>query len=343
MKTILDISTHQNDIKIADLKGIDGVIYRISIGTSKLDDSFKNFVAQKNDPLGVYVASYAKNAREAKSEAEYAIAACKQYGIHPIIFFDWEYFSADYIKSKFGITATADLIREMTEVFCDTCIDNGYITGVYFNRDFLTRYYKTVFFDNLHPEYRTWYARPGLSIPDYDCDLWQYASDNGAELGYNGNIDKNKVVKEPRIIGNNDVQSMRPLSTSATRLKIGFASAGDIQTLKVKIEGLGIACVVADGYIITSEVSTGDQCYILSDCNNLGIPCVEYREETPKPEPTPEPTPEPEKPETPTEEPKEDNKPKEDEPQEKPAKKKSIFELIIDFIFAIFEGKFEGK
>ena len=334
MKTIVDISIHQRDIKVADLKGVDGVIYRLSIGTSKLDECFDNFMKQKNDPIAVYVASYAKNAREAKAEAEYAIAACDKYGMHPIIFFDWEYFSADYIKSKFGITATADLIREMTEAFCDTCIDNGYITGVYFNRDFLTRYYKTVFFDNLHPEYRTWYARPGLSAPDYDCDLWQYASDNGAELGYNGNIDKNKVVKEPRIIGNNDVQPMRPLSTSPTRLKIGFASGGDIQTLKVKIEGLGIACVVADGYIITSEVSAGDQCYILTDCNNLGIPCVEYRE-TPKPEPKPEPAPTPEQPEMP----KEDNKPKEDEPQENPSKKKSIFELIIDFIFAIFEGK----
>lgn len=332
MKTIVDISNHQNDIKIADLKGIDGVIYRISIGTSKLDDSFKNFVSQKNDPLGVYVASYAKNAREAKAEAEYAIAACQKYGIHPIIFFDWEYFSADYIKKKFGITATADLIREMTEAFCDTCINKGYLTGVYFNRDFLTRYYKTVFFDNLHPEYRTWYARPGFSAPDYDCDLWQYASNNGAELGYNGNIDKNKVVKKSRIVGNNDVKPMRPLSTSPIRLKIGFASVGDIQTLKVKIEGLGIACVVADGYIITSEVSPGDQCYILSDCNKLGIPCVEYKEgidneKDNKPEPTPE---------EPKEEPKEDNKPKEDE---NPAKKKSIFELIIDFIFAILEGK----
>ena len=338
MKTILDISSHQNDIKIADLKGVDGVIYRLSIGTSKLDECFDNFMKQKNDPIAVYVASYAKNAREAKAEAEYAIATCKQYGIHPIIFFDWEYFSADYIKLKFGITATADLIREMTEAFCDTCIDGGYLTGVYFNRDFLTRYYKTVFFDNLHPEYRTWYARPGLSSPDYDCDLWQYASNAGTEFGYMGNVDKNKVVKEIRIIGNNDVRPMRPLSTDPIRLKIGFASVGDIRALKTKIEGLGIACVVADGYIITSEVSAGDQCYILSDCSKLVIPCVEYREETPKPEPKPEPTPEPEKPEkpeTPTEDPKEDEKPKE----EKPAKKKSIFELIIDFIFAIFEGK----
>lgn len=335
MKTIVDISTHQNDIKIADLKGIDGVIYRIAIGTSKLDDCFKNFIAQKNDPLGVYVASYAKNAREAKAEAEYAIAACKKYGIHPIIFFDWEYFSADYIKKQFGIETTQSLVRGLTEAFCDTCIENGFKTGVYFNYDYLNRFYGKIFFDNVHPNYRTWYARPGLPIPDYDCDLWQYASDNGAELGYNGNIDKNKVCKNERIFGIETAEPMKPLSTQSIRLKIGFASAGDIQTLKVKIEGLGIACDVADGYIITSEVSTGDQCYILSDCNKLGISCVEYREETPKPEPKPEPTPEPEKPETP----KEDNKPKEDKPPEKPAKKKSIFELIIDFIFALFEGK----
>lgn len=335
MKTILDISSHQSDIKIADLKGVDGVIYRLSIGTSKIDECFEKFMKQKNDPIAVYVASYAKNAREAKSEAEYAIAACKKYGIHPIIFFDWEYFSADYIKKQFGIETTQALVRGLTEAFCDRCIDGGFKTGVYFNYDYLTRFYGKIFFDNLHPEYRTWYTRPGLSAPDYDCDLWQYASNNGAEFGYNGSIDKNKVVKETRIIGNNDVKPMRPLSTSPIRLKIGFASVGDIRTLKVKIEGLGIKYEAVDGYIITAEVSAGDQCYILSDCNNLGIPCVEYREETTNPEPKPEPTPEPEKPETPTEEPKEDNKPKEDEPRENPAKKKSIFELIIDFIFAL--------
>lgn len=323
MKTILDMSSHQSDIKIADLKGVDGVIYRIAIGTSKLDDSFKNFVAQKNDPLGVYVASYAKNAREAKAEAEYAIAACQKHGIHPIIFFDWEYFSADYIKSKFGITATADLIREMTEVFCETVIKRGFKSGVYFNKDYLDHFYTKSFFEK-HTDYLKWYTRPGLASPDFECDLWQYASNEGSEFGYSGSVDKNIMYTD--FTGAADLQPMKPISSQPIRLKIGFASGGDIQTLKVKIEGLGIACVVADGYIITSEVSAGDQCYILSDCNKLGIPCVEYKE-TPKPEPKPE----PEKPETPN------------EPQENPAKKKSIFELIIDFIFAIFEGKFEGK
>lgn len=319
MKTIVDISNHQSDIKIADLKGVDGVIYRLSIGTSKLDDSFKNFIAQKNDPLGVYVASYAKNAREAKAEAEYAIAACKKYGIHPIIFFDWEYFSATYIKNKFGINATPKLVQDLTVAFCETVIKRGFKTGVYFNKDYLDRFYTKSFFEK-HTDYLKWYTRPGLASPDFECDLWQYASNEGSEFGYSGSVDKNIMYTD--FTGTANPQPMKPISAQPIRLKIGFASAGDIQTLKVKIEGLGIDCVVADGYIITAEVSAGDQCYILSDCNKLGIPCVEYRE-TPKPEPKPE----PEKPETP------------DELQEKPAKKKSIFELIIDFIFALFEGE----
>lgn len=327
MKTIVDISKHQKGIKIADLKGVDGVIYRLSIGTSKLDECFDDFMKQKNNPIAVYVASYAKNEREAKSEAEYAIAACNKYGIHPIIFFDWEYFSADYIKKQFGIETTQSLVRGLTEAFCDTCIENGFKTGVYFNYDYLNRFYGKIFFDNVHPNYRTWYARPGLPIPDYDCDLWQYASDNGAELGYNGSIDKNKVYKDERIFGIETAEPMKPISQEPVRLKIGFASGGDIQTLKAKIRGLGIEFIEVDGYILTSEVSAGDQCYILSDCNNLNIPCVEYKEGTDnEPEPTPE-------------EPKEDSKPKADEPQEKPTKKKSILELIIDFIFALFEGK----
>lgn len=337
MKTILDISKRQKDIKIADLKGVDGVIYRRCIGSSSLDPCFDSFCRQK-EPIGLYVRSYAKDETEAVGEAIYICNAAESKGLKNIsIFFDWEYFSATYIKNKFGITATPALVQALTVAFCETVIKRGFKTGVYFNKDYLDRFYTKSFFEK-HTDYLKWYTRPGLASPDFECDLWQYASNAGTEFGYAGNVDKNKVIKETRIIGNNDVQPMRPLSTSPIRLKIGFASVGDIRALKTKIEGLGIACVAADGYIITSEVSTGDQCYILVDCNNLGIPCVEYKE-TPKPEPKPEPTPEPEKPETPTEEPKEDNKPKEDEPQEKPAKKKSIFELIIDFIFALFEGK----
>lgn len=332
MKTILDISIHQKDIKIADLKGVDGVIYRRCIGSSSLDPCFDSFCSQK-EPIGLYVRSYAKDETEAVGEAIYICNAAESKGLKNIaIFFDWEYFSATYIKNKFGINATPALVQVLTVAFCETVIKRGFKTGVYFNKDYLDRFYTKAFFEK-HTDYLKWYARPGLASPDFECDLWQYASNEGNEFGYSGSVDKNIMYKD--FTGTADLQPMKPISSQSIRLKIGFASAGDIRTLKTKIEGLGIAYDVADGYIITSEVSAGDQCYILTDCNNLNIPCVEYKEETPEqptdPEPTPEPAPTPEQPETPTENPKEDEKPKE----EKPAKKKSIFELIIDFIFAL--------
>lgn len=309
MKTILDISKHQGGINLKGLTGVDGVIYRRCIGSSSLDPCFDSFCSQK-EPIGLYVRSYAKDETEAVGEANYICNAAEIKGLKNIaIFFDWEYFSATYIKNKFGINATPALVQALTVAFCETVIKRGFKSGVYFNKDYLDRFYTKSFFEK-HTGYLKWYARPGLASPDFECDLWQYASNEGLEFGYSGSVDKNIMYTD--FTGTSDLQ-MKPISTQSIRLKIGFASAGDIRTLKVKIEGLGIACVVADGYIITSEVSTGDQCYILSDCIKLGIPCVEYNET-------------PEQPETP----KEDNK---------PAKKKSILELIIDFIFAIFEGK----
>lgn len=327
MKTILDISKHQGDINLKGLTRVDGVIYRRCIGSSSLDPCFDSFCSQK-EPIGLYVRSYAKDETEAVGEANYICNAAESKGLKNIaIFFDWEYFSATYIKNKFGINATPTLVQDLTVAFCETVIKRGFKTGVYFNKDYLDRFYTKAFFEK-HTDYLKWYARPGLASPDFECDLWQYASNEGTEFGYSGSVDKNIMYTD--FTGLANPQPMKPISSQSIRLKIGFASAGDIRTLKVKIEGLGIKYEAVDGYIITSEASAGDQCYILADCNNLGIPCVEYKEPT-DPEPTPEPTPEPEQPETPTEDPKEDEKPKE----EKPAKKKSIFELIIDFIFAL--------
>lgn len=322
MKTILDMSKHQNGINLKRLTGVDGVIYRRCIGSSSLDPCFDSFCSQK-EPIGLYVRSYAKDESEAVGEANYICKAAESKGLKNIaIFFDWEYFSATYIKNKFGINATPALVQALTVAFCETVTKRGFKTGVYFNKDYLDRFYTKSFFEK-HTGYLKWYARPGLASPDFECDLWQYASNEGSEFGYSGSVDKNIMYTD--FTGTANPQPMKPISSQSIRLKIGFASVGDIRTLKVKIEGLGIKYEAVDGYIITAEVSAGDQCYILTDCNNLGIPCVEYREETPKPEP--------EQPEPPTEE------PKEDEPQENPAKKKSIFELIIDFIFALFEGK----
>lgn len=335
MKTIIDISKHQKGIDIKKLSNIDGVIYRRSIGTSKLDDCLADFMAQKT-PIAVYVASYAKNAAEARAEADYAMALCKQYNVQPIIFFDWEYFSADYIKKQFGVETTQTLVRRLTEAFCDRCIDGGFLTGAYFNHDYLNRFYGKIFFDNLHPEYRTWYARPGYDYPDYDCDIWQYASNSGAEFGYAGNIDKNKILKEERFFEAEKTEKMKPLSENPVKLKIGFASSGDIAKITAKIAGLGIEYTVENGYIYTADVSAGDQCYILTDCHALNVYCVILEDEIPAEPPKEEET-KPEAPETPKEPEKETEKDDKNENNEQPEEKKSLFRLIIDFILSFFE------
>lgn len=66
------------------------------------------------------------------------------------------------------------------------------------------------------------------------------------------------------------------------RLKIGFASSGDVWTIKKKLEELAITDYTEqDGYIITNiSLSAGDVATMQKLCDSLGIPCVEYIEQS---------------------------------------------------------------
>ena len=261
MKTIVDISHHQVGIILKSLTGVDDVIYRASIGSTSVDKSFHEFMKQNSKPFAMYVASYSKNPTEAKEEAKYICSLAEQYGVKPIICFDFEYFSAKYIKDTFKVETTPYLVQSMTEAFCDECIRRGYRAGVYFNLDYLLRFYTKEFFIK-HPNYFKWYARPGLATPDYKCDLWQYASNSGAEFGYYKNIDKNLLINDE--FATVYVEPMQPINKDPIQLEIGYASAGDLNKIKTQVEGLGIeAKIVADGYIVTGVASAGDQCYLM--------------------------------------------------------------------------------
>lgn len=67
----------------------------------------------------------------------------------------------------------------------------------------------------------------------------------------------------------------------AMRLKIGFASSGDIWTIEKKLEELCISDYTEkDGYIVTNiSLSAGDVLTMQNLCSSLGVPCVEYIEE----------------------------------------------------------------
>lgn len=272
-----DVSKHQTDNVIKELAAggkAEFVIARASIGSYTEDAKLKIFApAIKAAGLknSYYAASYSKNTREAEEEAEFICDLCEKYDNPPelAIMYDWEYFSADYIKNNFGIETTPQLVQEMTEAFCERVKQRGYVAGVYLNKDYWDRFYTDEFFVK-HPDYKIWYARPGYSKPDKQCDIWQYGSDDGADFGYTGgNLDKNILITG--YIDEVNAEPMKPLVDGVCRMKIGYASDGDIKKLVAKIEGLGIACDVANGYIITGEVSKGDQCYIIVDCNALGV------------------------------------------------------------------------
>lgn len=72
--------------------------------------------------------------------------------------------------------------------------------------------------------------------------------------------------------------NVKPFSENPCRLYIGFASQGDIKTIKAKIAELGIEAKSDEGYIITNEMSKGDQVTIIAMCKDLGVGCKIYEE-----------------------------------------------------------------
>ena len=286
MKYGNDLSKHQSIDAVAQLKNggkAEFVILRSSFGTYSEDANFAHYV-KDSERFGlknsVYHASYAGTVSEAVEEADFCIDTMEKYGltrekVEMPIFYDYEYFSADYNAGR-GIETTPQLVRALTLAFCGRVRERGYSAGVYLNKDYWDRFYGQKFFDD-NPQLFIWYARPGLNKPDRDCYIWQYASDSGADFGYCGAIDKNILYGS---FAEEEIKPMQPLSESPARLIIGFATAGDIAKLTVLINGLGIKTEVKDGYIITKvPVSKGDQCYIMAEVNNLGnIDCKIYEE-----------------------------------------------------------------
>ena len=77
---------------------------------------------------------------------------------------------------------------------------------------------------------------------------------------------------------NKSTVTVNPLSNSPVRMHIGPASSGDINTICDLVNGLGIKTEVANGHIITGEISKGDQITIVTKCKSLGLGCKIYEE-----------------------------------------------------------------
>jgi len=177
------------------------VIHRACVGSAKVDKNLEQYLKDTGDlKVGFFPANYFINAEDAKAEANYIIDTIENFGFTPEklslpVFCDWEGFSYDYCVNQ-GVIPTPELVRAMTEAYCEQIKARGYATGVYTNKNYWDNWYGQAFFD-AHPDYYIWYARPGLSAPDRDCYIWQYASDDGADFGLAGEpLDKNILYGE---------------------------------------------------------------------------------------------------------------------------------------------------
>lgn len=181
----VDVSEFQKNIDWKKVKaaGNEFVIPRTGYGYSTEDKIFKAVVTNaKNagvDIPAVYHFSYACSAADAKIEAEFAVSLCKKYKLdkNTIIFYDFEYSSANYYNEQQGkkdkesrIKLTPALVQLFTEAFCERVKELGYKTGVYFNQDYFVNWYN--YGKSFKEDYFTWLADLE-GEPNYKCDFHQ--------------------------------------------------------------------------------------------------------------------------------------------------------------------------
>lgn len=181
----VDVSEFQKNINWDKVKaaGNDFVIARDGYGYSTEDKIFKTVVTNAKkagvDIPAVYHFSYACSAADAKIEAEFAVSLCKKYNLdkNTIIFYDFEYSSANYYNEQQGkkdkesrVKLTPALVQLFTEAFCERVKELGYKTGVYFNQDYYVNWYN--YGKSFKEDYFTWLADLE-GEPNYKCDFHQ--------------------------------------------------------------------------------------------------------------------------------------------------------------------------
>lgn len=198
---IIDVSEHQGNIDFEKVKAaeIDGVIIRAGYGRNNIDEKFtKNIkgAIEAGLPVGVYWFSYAYTIEMAKKEAEYCLAAIKDYKITLPVFYDWEYDSMNYAR-KNGVNANKSLITQMNLTFCETVKKAGYKSGYYGSKDYFDNYIDTSKLSDYY-KWLAWYTAKNQT----DCDLWQYSS-SGRVSGISGNVDMNQLNNKSLISSGN--------------------------------------------------------------------------------------------------------------------------------------------
>ncbi|MGN0561799.1 MAG: glycoside hydrolase family 25 protein [Candidatus Fimenecus sp.] len=201
----IDVSKWQGDIDWQKVKasGVQFAILRAGYGrfAGQTDKTFaQNYHKAKAAGLfvGAYHYSYAKNAEQARAEAEYCLSLIKGKVFDFPICYDVEDDSQKDLSK--------DEISEIVTAFCETLEKAGYYVSVYMNLAWLN----TKLREDIFEKYDIWLAH---WAKETTCKraygIWQYTS-GGQVNGIKGNVDLDCAYKDyPKIMRNNGLNGYR--------------------------------------------------------------------------------------------------------------------------------------
>ena len=189
----IDVSAHQGQIDWQQVAraGVRFVMIRVGYRGYESGDISADALAQANYEgakaaglmVGAYFFSQATNERESLEEAEFLLAAIRDWQLDMGVAYDWEYMGAD---SRAG-WVDARTVTDCTLAFCRRVEAEGYRAMVYFNRHQAMDY---LFLEEL-TDYPFWLAlySDRMTYP-YRVEMWQY-TEEGRVPGVEGNVDIN--------------------------------------------------------------------------------------------------------------------------------------------------------
>ena len=241
---LVDLSHYNASVDFAKLHAAGWhVIMKCGEGTSMTDGTFEaraKKCEQLGIPYGVYYYARAKNAQQAKAEANRCLSIIKGRKLSYPVYYDIE-------ENSLGSVAATTC-----KAFCSVIEAAGYWAGIYTGDS-----YWQAHLTGLGDRYTKWIARYGVNngSPSYKpvtkkYDIWQYSS-NGTVPGVNGRCDVNNVYRDlvSKIAG----KSPQKPTQAAIRYRVRLYNSKTWQPETEKVNGGKLGSTIA--YIAIKGVS----------------------------------------------------------------------------------------
>lgn len=231
MKKVIDVSAFQGTLDYkAAAKEVDGVILRCGLtywgsfvpSADKLwEQNYRGFT-EAGVPVGAYYYGAARNAEQARQEAEQCIKLLEGKKLAYPIYYDVE-------EQNTQGSLTKEQLTEVVETFCKALEDAGYFAGFY---TMLSWAQTKLDYPGLAQQFTSWIAwtdgDPSTKLNPAPA-AWQY-SWKGSVAGIDGDVDQNYFYQDfPSIIkgaglngyGDMDKPVSKPEKTAVTLEELG--------------------------------------------------------------------------------------------------------------------------